>query len=72
MISRRTNSAKKVISALEESYGEKIRIFSETIPISGIASDSTSEGVSIFTYEPSSKVAKAYAALVKEVLADVA
>jgi len=72
MVERRANFTKEIMSMLEGCYGEKIRIFNEVIPSSVRASESTYEGVSIFTYDPSGKLAKAYAALVREVLSDAA
>jgi len=72
MVDRRANFTNDIISLIETSYGGSIRIFSERIPRSVRASESTAQGVSIFSYDPSGKVATAYSALTKEVLSNVA
>ena len=66
------NDDEAIISLVETAYGSNIHIFGEHIPRSVRASESTAQGVSIFTYDPNGKVAAAYAALTREVLADVA
>ena len=72
MVDQRANFTNDIISLIETSYGGSIRIFSERIPRSVRASESTAQGVSIFSYDPNGKVAGAYSALVKEVLSNVA
>ena len=68
MVDRRTIFTREIISLVESAYGGKIRIFSEHIPLSVRAAESTAHGVSIFTYDPNGRVAAAYAALTREVL----
>ena len=68
MVDRRTNFMREVIKIVEEAYGGKIRIFSEHIPRSIRAAESTALGVSIVTFDPKGKVAAAYKSLVSEVL----
>jgi len=72
MVDRRANFTRDIIALIEGTYGDKIRIFGEHIPRSVRAAESTAHGISIFSYEPNGKVAAAYEALTKEVLADVA
>jgi len=72
MVDRRANFTNDIISLIENSYGKSIRIFSERIPRSVRASESTAQGVSIFSYDPNGKVASAYSALTKEVLENAA
>ena len=72
MVDRRAIFTREIIELVENSYGGKIRIFSEHIPRSIRVSESTAQGVSIFSYDPAGKVAAAYAALTKEVLTDAA
>ena len=72
MADRRANFTKEIIALIENSYGSKIRIFREHIPRSVRVTESTAQGVSIFTYDPNGKVAAAYTALAREVLSDVA
>ena len=68
MVDARMNFTREIISLIESAYGGKIRIFSEQIPRSVRAAESSAEGVSIFTYDPRGKVAAAYASLVEGVL----
>jgi chromosome partitioning protein len=72
MVDRRANFTHKIISLVENAYGSSIRIFGEYVPRSVRAAESTAQGVSIFKHDPSGKVAAAYAALTREVLADAA
>jgi chromosome partitioning protein len=62
------NFTREIISLIETAYGGKIRIFSEYIPRSIRAAEASAEGVSIFTHDPSGKVALAYEALAWGVL----
>jgi len=72
MVERRANFTREIISLIENSYGNQIRVFNEHIPRSVRATESTAQGISIFSYDPTGKVAAAYAALTKEVLSDAA
>ena len=72
MVERRANFTREIISLVENAYGGNIRIFGEHIPRSVRASESTAQGISIFSYEPNGKLAAAYAALTREVLSDAA
>lgn len=68
MADRRALHTREVIALIESAYGGSIRIFSEYIPRSVRASESTAKGVSIFSHDPKGKVAAAYLSLVGEVL----
>jgi len=68
MVDRRLNFTKDIITLIEKTYGSNIRIFSEHIPRSVRAAESTAQGISIFAHDPNGKVALAYTALVEEVL----
>ena len=72
MVDRRATFTRDIISLIEDAYGDRIRIFGEYIPRSVRAAESTAQGVSIYTHDPTGKVAAAYTALTKEVLSDVA
>ena len=72
MVDRRARFTREIITLVENAYGGNIRIFGEHIPRSVRASESTAQGVSIFSYDPNGKVAAAYAALTREVLSDAA
>ena len=68
MVDKRTNFTKEIISMIEQAYGESIHIFKEHIPHSIRAAETSATGRSIFTHDPSGKVAAAYEALVRDVL----
>jgi len=68
MVDRRSKFTREVISLVENTYGGSIRIFSEAIPNSVRAAESSASGKSIFRHDPNGKVAAAYSALVREVL----
>lgn len=68
MVNMRTTYNKEIISLLHDAYGEHIRIFSQVVPFSVRASESSSLGKSIFAYDPQGKVAEAYESLIQEVL----
>ncbi len=68
MFDTRINMSKEISALLRESYGESVRIFRTEIPFAIAAAEASSQGKSIFTYEPRSKVAAAYEALMKEVI----
>ncbi|MBQ3601621.1 MAG: ParA family protein [Lachnospiraceae bacterium] len=70
MVDSRTNYAKDISIMLIESYGSKVKIFSNNIPISVRAAEISAEGVSIFAHDPKGKVASAYLSLTEEVLAN--
>jgi len=68
MMDARTNYAKDIVALLNEAYGEKVRIFPNSIPISVRVAESSAEGLSVFTYDPKGKASKAYDNLAIEVL----
>jgi chromosome partitioning protein len=72
MVDRRANLTRDVIASIEQAYGGSIKIFGDHIPRSVKAAESSTHGVSIFSHDPNGKVAAAYAALVREVLANAA
>lgn len=70
MVDDRTNYAKDISAMLRESYGSKVKIFANNIPISVRTAEISVEGVSIFEHDPKGKVASAYLSLTEEVLAN--
>jgi chromosome partitioning protein len=72
MVDRRANFTRDIITLVENAYGGNIRIFGEHIPRSVRVSESTAQGVSIFSFDPNGRVAIAYEALTREVLTDAA
>ena len=70
MVDSRTNYAKDISTILRESYGSKVKIFSNSVPISVRAAEISAEGVSIFAHDPRGKMASAYLSLSEEVLAN--
>ena len=72
MVDRRANFTREVIASIENAYGGKIRIFTENVPRSVRAAETSASGISIFRHDPCGKVASAYDALTREVLSDAA
>jgi len=72
MVDKRANFTHEIITLIENAYGGRIRIFEEHIPRSVRASEATAQGISIYSFDPNGKIAAAYSALTKEVLADAA
>ena len=70
MVDCRTNYAKEISSLLMETYGDKIRIFENIIPISVRAAEISAAGTSIYKHDPKGRAAAAYAGLTKEVLSN--
>ncbi len=68
MVDSRTNYAKDIAALLVENYGQKVRIFKNSIPISVRAAETSAEGVSIYQHDPKGKAAGAYQSLTEEVL----
>ena len=68
MVDSRTNYARDISIMLQEAYGNRVKIFSNDIPISVRAAEISAEGVSIYEHDPKGKVAAAYLSLTKEVL----
>ena len=67
IVDNRTNNARSIMSAMRTTVGDQIRVFGTEIPRSIRAVEAAESGQSIFTYDPHSKAAKAYAELTKEV-----
>lgn len=59
MVDRRANHTRDVIELVEKTYGGNIQIFSEHIPRSIRAAETSAHGVSIFKHDPNGKVASA-------------
>ena len=70
MTDSRTNYGKQIDTLIRQAYGSKIKVFSQTIPRSVRAAETSAAGKSIFQHDPKGKVAEAYQSLAKEVLAD--
>ena len=70
MVDNRTNYAKDISNLLIENYGNRVRIFENSIPMSVKAAEISAEGVSIYKHDPNGKVASAYQSLTEEVIGD--
>ena len=70
MVDSRTNLCKEIIDLIHKGYGYRIKVFESKIPKSVRAAETPAVGMSLFKYDPDCKAAKAYASLVKEVLAN--
>lgn len=66
---QRANFCKTVSEDIRSAYGGHLRIFRTEIPHSIRAAEMSAEGKSIYRHDPGGKVAAAYEALTKEVLA---
>ncbi|MBR3786463.1 MAG: ParA family protein [Firmicutes bacterium] len=70
LVDARTSFATEIPAMIKARYGNRLRIFDNQIPARIKAAEAAAEGVSIFTSEAKSDVAKAYAGLAKEVIND--
>ena len=68
MVDSRTNYARDITALLIETYGSRVRIFENSIPMSVRAAETSAEGVSIYRHDPKGRVAGAYESLTEEVL----
>ena len=68
MVEGRTNFAKDISNLVRQAYGQSIRVFDTEIPRGIKAAEMSAEGMSIFKFEPDSKVASAYKQFTTEVL----
>jgi len=68
MVNERTNFSKDIIALLHDTYGGKLKIFENKIPLSVRAAEISAEGKSIYAHDPNGKVAQAYESLTQEVL----
>ena len=60
MVDFRTNYAKDIASRVRETYGSKISIFENVIPLSVKVAEASAEGKSIYCHCPNGKVSMAY------------
>ena len=70
LVDTRTNLAKSTEEILRRNYGKSVKIYKTTIPTAIKAAEASAKGKSIYSYEPESKVSKAYEAFTKEVIDD--
>ncbi len=69
MMDNRTTYSREICEIIRSTYGSRLRVFDSVIPRSIRAAETSAEGVSIYRHDPAGKVAKAYAALTREVMA---
>jgi chromosome partitioning protein len=67
LVDNRTNIARNTIQGIRETYGAHIPIFKTEIPLAVAAAETAMTGKSLFSYDPASKVARAYSEFAKEV-----
>lgn len=70
MVDSRTNLAKEISLMVYDTYASSVKVFDIEIPSSVRASETSYKAKSIYEHDPKGKVAFAYTALTKEVLAD--
>lgn len=63
----RNNLARDVERAIREQYGTALRVFDTVVPRAVSAAESAAEGESVFSYDASGRVARAFADLAEEV-----
>ena len=68
MVDNRTNYAKEISKMVYETYSSAVKVFDTQIPISVRTAETSSEGCSIYRYDPKGKATAAYRILTKEVL----
>lgn len=68
MVDNRTNYARDITALLMETYGSKVRIFENSIPMSVRAAEISAEGISIYQHDLKGRAARAYQFLTEEVL----
>ena len=68
MVDFSTNYSKDIASRVRETYGSKISIFENVIPLSVKVAEASAEGKSIYSHCPKGKVSIAYEKLTQEVL----
>lgn len=68
MTNPRTLHSREVIEVTKRAFGDKIRVFKATIPVSVRFKEAPAAGESILTYAPKSEGADAYRLLTEEVL----
>lgn len=68
LVDARTNLSKDIIEILRNQYGRLIKIYDSKIPMGVKAAEVSAKGQSLFKYDKTSSVAKAYAGLTKEVI----
>ena len=68
MVDARTNYARDISLMIKEAYGDRVKIFQNSIPMSVRAAETPAEGVSIYKHDPKGKVAAAYHFLTDEIL----
>jgi chromosome partitioning protein len=68
MANSRTLHSREVIEVTRRAFGNSIRVFDASVPISVRFKEAPAAGMSILTYAPSSEGAEAYRLLTKEVL----
>ena len=70
MVDSRTNYARDITALLIETYGNRVRIFENSISMSVRAAETSAEGVSIYRHDPKGRVAVSYESLTEEVNMD--
>lgn len=68
MTNSRTLHSREVIEVTKKAFGDRIRVFDASIPISVRFKEAPAAGMSIISYSPSSDGAEAYRQLTREVL----
>ena len=68
MTNSRTLHSREVIEVTRRAFGDRIRVFDASVPVSVRFKEAPAAGMSILTYAPNSEGAEAYRLIAKEVL----
>jgi chromosome partitioning protein len=70
MFDSRLNFHREALDVEKDAYGGNYRIFKTKIPVSVRVTETQAQGRSIFDHDPRGKIAEAYAAFAKELIAN--
>ena len=70
LVDNRTNLAHSTIDTIRTNFGNRLRVFPDTIPIAVKVAEASAGGESIFGYDASCPAAEAYMRLAEEVVRD--
>ena len=71
MYNDRIKSHRQVVAAIEETFSEYFKVFRAKIPLSIRATESQARSISIFEYDPTSKIAVSYGNFARELLGEI-
>ncbi|MBO4510226.1 MAG: ParA family protein [Lachnospiraceae bacterium] len=70
MVDGRTNYSKEIVRLIEQTYGNNVKIFEKSIPLSVRVAECSALGISIYKNDPKGKAALGYESLTREIMAN--